>query len=120
MVDLRRPPRSPGDVGSHREADHRASALAFPSGTIDPGYARAANGQEANRIRFAGASRSVRTSPAARGATTGVQPDIWPPSTTSVWPVIQLARSLARNSTACATSSGRPIRPDGMPRNTRS
>ena len=38
----------------------------------------------------------------------------WPPSTFSTVPVIQLARSEARKSTAFATSSGVPRRPDGI------
>jgi hypothetical protein len=36
-----------------------------------------------------------------------------PPSTTTVWPVIQLAYGLARKSTTPATSSGVPSRPNG-------
>src|SRR6185503_15184223 len=37
----------------------------------------------------------------------------WPPSTTIVCPVTQLARSLARNSATLAISSGDPSRPPG-------
>ena len=37
-----------------------------------------------------------------------------PPSTTNVCPVIQLARSEARNRATLATSSGPPKRPNGM------
>ena len=39
----------------------------------------------------------------------------WPPSTTIVCPVTQLARSLARKSATLAMSSGDPNRPQGMP-----
>ena len=39
---------------------------------------------------------------------------ICPPSTAMFWHVTQLASGEQRNSTICATSSGRPRRPNGM------
>src|SRR5262249_8739202 len=48
------------------------------------------------------------------GAGTNLQPSIWPPSTVKVWPVIQDAASLHRNTAALATSSGAPSRPQGI------
>jgi len=41
-------------------------------------------------------------------------PNICPPSTLTVCPVIQPASGEQRNSTRFATSSGRPMRPNGM------
>ncbi|MDF2748128.1 MAG: hypothetical protein K0S98_2415 [Propionibacteriaceae bacterium] len=43
-----------------------------------------------------------------------------PPSTGSVWPVIQAASLEARNATAAATSSESPTRPKGYSGNIRS
>ena len=44
-----------------------------------------------------------------------VRPQCEPPVTSSIAPVIQPARSEARNTTASATSSGCPVRPSGVP-----
>ena len=63
---------------------------------------------------FAAAVAHSRQLPPVRADDRQVQVNDWPPSTTIVCPVTQLAISLARNSATFATSSGVPNRPQGM------
>ena len=72
-----------------------------------------------NRERKKYLTSERRMRGAFRSAAAPLHVSIWPPSTTSVCPVIQLASSEARNSTALATSSGIPNRPNGIVERTR-
>jgi hypothetical protein len=64
--------------------------------------------------RGANALRTVLTMRWRRNAVGDYAPNICPPSTLTVWPVTQAASGEHRNSTRLATSSGLPMRPNGM------